>query len=124
MRKKGFVMRHRLSSASQHSRDVSRAVGYSLACVALVTLAPELAHADPEQTAMGNVLCKVVDMVYGNLGRGLATLAVIIIGVGATLGKVSWGLAITVGVGISVIFNAENIVDLLDAGSDMNCEGD
>ncbi len=117
-------MRHQLHTAAQHSRDLRSCVAYSLACVALVTLAPELAHADPEQTAMGNVLCKVVDMVYGNLGRGLATLAVSIIGVGATLGKVSWGLAITVGVGISVIFNAENIVDLLDAGSDMNCEGD
>jgi type IV secretory pathway VirB2 component (pilin) len=52
------------------------------------------------------ILCNLADMVTGNLGRGLATCAVLTIGVGATLGKVSWGLAITVAVGISVIFNA------------------
>ena len=64
-------------------------------------------------TPMGNVLCNIVFMVYGNLGRGLACLAVIIIGVGATLGKTSWGLAMTVGVGIAVIFNAEAVVGYL-----------
>lgn len=64
-------------------------------------------------TAMGDVLCNIVYMVYGNMGRGLATLAVIIIGVGATLGKTSWGLAMTVAVGIAVIFNAESVVGYL-----------
>lgn len=88
----------------------------TLLTVALVLMVPELAMAAEETTAMGNVLCKVVDMVMGNMGRGLATLAVIIIGVGATLGKVSWGLAITVAVGIAVIFNAGDIVDRLGAG--------
>lgn len=64
------------------------------------------AHAD----SLTFILCDVADMVMGNLGRGLATCAVLVIGVGATLGKVPWGLAITVAVGISVIFNAPLIV--------------
>lgn len=64
-------------------------------------------------TPMGDVLCNIVYMVYGNMGRGLASLAVIIIGVGATLGKTSWGLAMTVAIGISVIFNAETVVGYL-----------
>lgn len=68
-------------------------------------------------SAMGTVLCNIVDIVYGNLGRGLATLAVVIIGVGATLGKTSWGLAMTVAVGISVIFNAGTVVGYLGSGS-------
>ena len=34
----------------------------------------------------------------------------ILIGFGATLGKVSWGLAITVAVGISVMLGAPNIL--------------
>ena len=70
-------------------------------------------------TPMGSVLCMIVGFVYGNLGRALATLAIIVIGVGATLGKVSWGLAITVGVGISIIFNAQVIMALMtgQAGS-------
>ncbi|MDX2073890.1 MAG: TrbC/VirB2 family protein [Alphaproteobacteria bacterium] len=74
-------------------------------------------------TPMGDVLCEIVYMVYGNLGRGLATLAVVIIGVGATLGKTSWGLAMTVAIGISVIFNAGYIVELImiNAGGYSGC---
>lgn len=66
-----------------------------------------------ETTPMADVLCDVVDWFHGNLGRGLATLAVITIGVGAMLGKTSWGMALTVAVGISVIFGAEELVRLL-----------
>jgi type IV secretory pathway VirB2 component (pilin) len=40
------------------------------------------------------------------MGRGLATLAICIVGVGALLGKVSWGMAITVAIGISIVFNS------------------
>lgn len=61
-------------------------------------------------TPMGAVVCGIVSFFYGNLGQGLASLAVIVVGVGATMGKVSWGLAITVACGISVIFNAPNFV--------------
>ncbi len=66
---------------------------------------------------MGFVLCYVVGFIYGNLGRGLATLAIIIIGVGATLGKVSWGLAITVGIGIAIVFNATVIMNAIVSNS-------
>jgi type IV secretory pathway VirB2 component (pilin) len=59
--------------------------------------------------------------MYGNLGRGLATLAVITLGVGALLGKVSWGMAVTVGIGIAVMFNAEAITGMmLGCGSSAN----
>ncbi len=59
-----------------------------------------------QQSPMGNVICAIIGIIYGNLGRGIAVLAVIILGVGATIGKVSWGLAMTVGVGIGVVFGA------------------
>lgn len=68
-------------------------------------------------TPMGAVLCYIVGFVYGNMGRGLATMAVMIVGAGATLGKVSWGLAITVAIGISVIFNAGGIVTMIGVGA-------
>ncbi len=87
-----------------------------LTCVFILVLM-HLAHATPTNTPMGDVLCEIVDMVYGNLGRGLATLAVVIIGVGATLGKTSWGLAMTVAVGIAVIFNAGTVVGYLGSGA-------
>src|SRR5579871_2273231 len=43
---------------------------------------------------MGNVTCNILLFLLGNLGRAIAVLAIIVLGIGASLGKVSWGLAI------------------------------
>lgn len=88
-------------------------IAFLVAAAYLLVIYPALAT----DTPMGIVLCNIVDFIYGNMGRGLATIAIIVVGVGATLGKVSWGLAITVAVGISVIFNAPTIADALLAGT-------
>lgn len=69
--------------------------------------------ANPIPTPMSNVLCDVVGFFHGNMGRGLASLAVIMVGVGALLGKVSWVMAVTVGIGISVMFGANALTCLL-----------
>ena len=79
----------------------------------LLTAEPAMA----QQSPMGNVICCIIGIIYGNLGRGLAVLAVIIVGVGATLGKVSWGLAITVATGIATIFGAVPLVAYLVSGN-------
>jgi type IV secretion system protein VirB2 len=63
--------------------------------------------------AIGDVLCNVVGWFTGKLGQGIATLAIIVIGVGALMGKVSWGMAIIVGIGVGVIFGAPTIVTAL-----------
>lgn len=47
------------------------------------------------------------------MGRGLAIIAVIILGLAATLGKASWGMAIMVTLGIAVTFNAPQLIRLL-----------
>lgn len=83
-----------------------------LAGAALVLL-PDVAFAVP--TPMGNVLCVVVQWFTGNTGKGLATIAVTVIGIGALLGKVSWGMAIIVGIGIAIVFGAAGIVDALSS---------
>src|SRR5277367_3713826 len=75
---------------------------------------PDFAHAD--NTPMGNVLCTVVNWFTGNTGKGLATIAVTVIGIGALLGKVSWGMAIIVGIGVAIIFGAASLVNAMGAG--------
>lgn len=50
----------------------------------------------------------------GNTGKGLATIAITVIGIGALLGKVSWGMAIIVGIGVDIVFGAAGIVDAMD----------
>src|SRR5262245_39574269 len=87
----------------------SAALAFGLSLV-LIALAPTVAYAVP--SPMGGVLCGIIEIVYGNLGRALATLAVISLGVGAMIGKVSWGLAITVATGIGVVFGAAPITKM------------
>jgi type IV secretion system protein VirB2 len=65
---------------------------------------------------MKEVLCIVLDMVTGNVASALATIGIAIVGVAALMGKASWGLALTVGVGIGVMFGAVGIVDTLGLG--------
>ena len=72
-------------------------------------------------STIAKVLCNVVSWFNGPVGKGIATLAIIVIGVGALMGKVSWGMAIIVGVGVAVIFGADTVVDELASGG---AEGD
>jgi type IV secretory pathway VirB2 component (pilin) len=65
---------------------------------------------------IGNLLCNVAGWFTGSVGKGIATLAIIVIGIGALMGKVSWGMAIIVGIGVAVIFGAPTIVDELGTG--------
>ncbi|GIK20357.1 MAG: hypothetical protein BroJett004_25210 [Planctomycetota bacterium] len=90
-----------------------------LAGVAIV-LMPDLAFAG-QDTPMGSVLCTVVQWFTGNTGKGLATIAITIIGIGALLGKVSWGMAIIVGIGVAIVFGAAGIVNALGAQYSGDC---
>ena len=78
-----------------------------IAGVFVFFLMPEYAQ------ALVGVLCSVVNMFLGQAGRAIATLAIIFLGVGATLGKVSWGLALTVAVGIATMLGAPGILFLI-----------
>ncbi|MDX1974594.1 MAG: TrbC/VirB2 family protein [Rickettsiales bacterium] len=81
----------------------------------LVVAMPDMALAGAD-TPMGNVLCTVTKWFTGNTGKGLATIAITIIGIGALLGKVSWGMAMIVGIGVAIVFGAAGIVDAMNGG--------
>lgn len=82
-----------------------------------ITIMPDLAYAQTD-TPMGSVLCTVVKWFTGNTGKGLASIAVCVIGIGAMLGKVSWGMAMIVGIGISIVFGSGEIVNALGRAED------
>jgi type IV secretion system protein VirB2 len=86
---------------------------------AVIAMMPDfaLAQITPRNTPMGNVLCSVAGWFTGNTGKGLATIAITVIGIGALLGKVSWGMAIIVGVGVAIVFGAAGIVSAMNAGA-------
>jgi type IV secretory pathway VirB2 component (pilin) len=87
---------------------------------AVVIMIPDLAFATPaleaNDTVIGSSLCKVVGWFTGNTGKGIATIAIIVIGVGALMGKVSWGMAIIVGIGVALIFGAGSMVSSIGTG--------
>lgn len=97
-------MRHHIS----HSHAISRFGFLSLLTLALYMSSASIGHAQ-----LGFIICGVWELIYTDVGRGLATLAICALGVGAMLGKVSWGLAITVAVGIAVMFNADYLAGYL-----------
>jgi len=84
---------------------------------ALIIMLPDFAMATGVDTPMGTVLCTVTGWFTGNTGQGLATIAITVIGIGALLGKVSWGMAIIVGIGVAIVFGATTIVTAMGAGA-------
>ena len=87
---------------------------------AVIVMMPDYLFAQSD-TPMGSVLCTAVGWFTGNTGKGLATIAITVIGIGALLGKVSWGMAIIVGIGVAIVFGAAGIVNSLGASGGTGC---
>jgi type IV secretion system protein VirB2 len=84
---------------------------FTVLALAVTVMLPELAAAGPGGgNPIGETLCNVVTWFDGPVGGGIATLAIIIIGIGALMGKVSWGMAIIVGLGVAVVFGAAPLI--------------
>lgn len=72
-------------------------------------------------TSLDNALCNVISWFNGPIGKGIATVCLIIVGVGALMGKVSWGMAIIVGIGVAIIFGASELVSAIGGAGQQNC---
>ncbi len=82
---------------------------------------PDMAMASASgNNAIQDVFCNLVILLTGTTGKAIATVAVIAVGVGALLGKISWGMALIVGLGIALIFGAASIVTAL-GGTSTGC---
>lgn len=83
---------------------------WSLFFAALFLFMPDMAHAaDP----IGSRLCTVVSALQGTTAKVIATIAIIVLGLGALFGKISWGMAIMVILGIILIFGAGTLLSVL-----------
>ncbi len=94
----------------------------TLSLFAAIMLVPEmaLAAAPGGVTPMETVMCNMVAWMTGATGRAIATIGIIIIGIGALLGKVSWGVALIVAIGVAMVFGSATLVGLL-GGSTTAC---
>lgn len=90
---------------------VALALGFGMmTAVPMPAVAGGATTAQDDFGGIGAKLCRVVRAVTGNVGRAIATFAVIFLGIGAFFGKVTWGLAVAIGMGIFAIFGAAKIV--------------
>jgi type IV secretory pathway VirB2 component (pilin) len=90
----------------------------------VMLIAPEFAFGDGTTTAgsagpdgISKVLCNVVGQLQGTIGKAIATIAIIVLGVGLFMGKLSWQLAIATALGIGLIFGAAGVVGWLTKGT-------
>jgi type IV secretion system protein VirB2 len=66
---------------------------------------------------IAQVLCNVIEIAQGATGKTIATLVIISMAIGLFLGKITWGVAIAVAVGMGVLFGANTVVGFLADGS-------
>ena len=99
---------------------ISKCIMTSLMAVAIYTVVASQAYA---AGAAGSTLCTYIGIEMGmGLGRAIATIGVLIVGVGAALGRMSWTTAVTCAVGIAFMFSAGVVVQALGKGA-MGCFG-
>jgi type IV secretion system protein VirB2 len=68
--------------------------------------------------AISKVLCSIVDALTGTLGQAIATIGIVVLGIGLFTGKLSWTTAVATAIGIGIIFGASQLVTwIATAGS-------
>lgn len=96
---------------------------FLFALTALAAISPNSAFAGATDlnSALGGRLCLITQAMTGNIGRGIATLGIVFLGIGAFFGKVNWGLAVMVGIGVAAIFGAASIMSTM-GGNSAGCD--
>ncbi|MDD2833379.1 MAG: TrbC/VirB2 family protein [Methylotenera sp.] len=89
--------------------------------VLLVALEPSVALAGGggATTAGGleKMVTNIVTVLTGTFGKGIATIAIMVLGIMAMFGKLEWATAVKVIIGIAVTFGAASIVIWLTGGT-------
>lgn len=112
-----------LSKPLADNREVIYRLSLSFLALTFLAFLPDSAHAgggDP----LSRTICLVVGWFTQGMGQAIATLGIIVLGIGAMLGKVSWQMALTVALGISIMFSGARVVELLTAHDASFCTGE
>lgn len=94
-------------------------------CVMAITLtsvAPlQNSYANNSSTAITDTLCRITNELTGGIGKAISIIIVISLAIALFLGKVTWGVAIAVAVGMGILFGAKGVVDLVAGGGAQPC---
>ena len=83
----------------------------------MMAFSSNIAFAETKEAAkIEDVMCNAYKIFNGPLGKTFAVFAIVALGLGFFLGKVSWGTAIAVAVGVGAIFGAPALVNVITGG--------
>jgi type IV secretory pathway VirB2 component (pilin) len=85
---------------------------FAFMLLALVALSPDASYAQSADSVEA-VICNIVLELQGPVARGVAAFGIIFLGFSLFLGKISWGVALALGIGIAAIFGANEIVSVM-----------
>lgn len=90
--------------------------------VLLVSIEPSSAMAGGGAAAttaggLEKMVTNIVTVLTGAFGKGIATIAIMVLGIMAMFGKLEWATAVKVIIGIAVTFGAASIVVWLTGGT-------
>jgi type IV secretory pathway VirB2 component (pilin) len=108
-----------MKTMAEELDDSIRIAQIALVSAVLIMVPSLLMAQTPVNSAVGNYICLIANNFMGNAGRGIATIGISVLGIGALLGKISWIQAMVVGVGVAVLFGAPYIA--LDLGATGIC---
>jgi type IV secretory pathway VirB2 component (pilin) len=84
--------------------------------IAAMAFMPDSAAASTTDDGISTVLCLIVTKLTGPIGKTIGMIALVVLGAGIFLGKLSWPLALATALGITFIFSANKIINWLSAG--------
>ncbi len=85
--------------------------------IAAMIFAPDLSGASSTDDGISTVLCLIVTKLTGPIGKTVGMIALVVLGAGIFLGKLSWPLALATALGITFIFSANKIINWLSSGT-------
>jgi len=115
-----MLLNHKL----QYNKKENQFIFLTLILVLLVTVLPDIAFASTSTNSQTSVdavdttICSIIEVLQGNIARGVAAFGIIFLGFSLFLGKISWGTALALGIGIGAIFGAKDIVRLIGDGTE------
>jgi type IV secretory pathway VirB2 component (pilin) len=105
------------------SSEFATAMAFML--LAIVVMMPENSFAYTATAAkdsqISDIICNIVVQLQGPVARGVAAFGIIFLGFSLFLGKISWGVALALGIGIGAIFGAGQIVNLISGDKGSTC---
>ena len=95
---------------------------FALFIIGLIMVSHNTWAADTaDSNAITDVLCNVVNLLQGTVGQAIATIAIIVLGIGLFIGKLSWPVALATAVGVGIIFGAADLVEWLAPEATAQC---